>query len=615
MATFSITAATNSLRLSDHEEAARTGTASFTVFNASGQPLRGRVIPAADDEAVKGWLSLVGEAERAFPIAGTEAFEVQVAVPPDAPAGSYQFRLDAVDVARPEETHVRGPVVAFEVGEPKPKKKAFPWWILLVMLGVLALGGLAAFLFWPDGDDAVVVPGGLEGLTTPEAFAILTEAGLTEGEVVELPDDVQPVGRVVSSDPASGEEVDPGTAVSLIVSSGPDAPFLIPDVSGMPLDDARDLLVAAGLTVGTVAERTSPDIPQGQVIQTVPGKDTEVGPDTTTVNLFVSLGPPFMAWGSAGSASGQFNNPAGVAVSRNGIVYVADEGNNRIQSFRSDGTFVRMWGSLGAGPNQLKDPADVTVSQDGDVFVADQGNFRIQKFNSNGALLESIGQQANGGQLGTNAVLGRFSSPVAVSAVTGSVVVVGDILTGVHRFDLGGGDVSLVTGYTPGGVSAAPNGEFLLVNTNGTTIYKLNASGGVLVQRDIRDIEAVGAGGAGKPNLTDIAIDGEGNVYVTDEANDRVLKFDPDVQGLLRWWGTEGSGLGQFRNPRGVAIGRDGFVYVADSGNRRIVRIHPQAPGRGRRRGRAADVGILTEQARRSLDPGIRGRVGPADGR
>ena len=50
-------------------------------------------------------------------------------------------------------------------------------------------------------------------------------------------------------------------------------------------------------------------------------------------------------WGSYGSGDGQFNGPRAVAMDGSGNVYVADQGNNRIQKFDGNGTFLTKWGS------------------------------------------------------------------------------------------------------------------------------------------------------------------------------------------------------------------------------------------------------------------------------
>lgn len=76
-----------------------------------------------------------------------------------------------------------------------------------------------------------------------------------------------------------------------------------------------------------------------------------------------------------------------------------------------------------------------------------------------------------------------------------------------------------------------------------------------------------------EPNLfispSGVAADGAGNVYVLDDANDRVARFNADGK-LLKTWGSEGSGPGQFEVPQGIAIDGHGNVFVADTGNNRI---------------------------------------------
>jgi hypothetical protein len=64
----------------------------------------------------------------------------------------------------------------------------------------------------------------------------------------------------------------------------------------------------------------------------------------------------------------------------------------------------------------------------------------------------------------------------------------------------------------------------------------------------------------------DIAVDLDGNLYVTDVIMFRVQKFDPDGN-LLATFGGEHSrdGNGLFMDPFGIAVDNDGYMYVLDS--------------------------------------------------
>ena len=65
--------------------------------------------------------------------------------------------------------------------------------------------------------------------------------------------------------------------------------------------------------------------------------------------------PSFVTtWGSYGSGDGQFNYPCGVAAGPGGLVYVADQYNNRVQVFGSDGTYLSQWGAYGTAESQFR---------------------------------------------------------------------------------------------------------------------------------------------------------------------------------------------------------------------------------------------------------------------
>jgi aldose sugar dehydrogenase len=90
-------------------------------------------------------------------------------------------------------------------------------------------------------------------------------------------------------------------------------------------------------------------------------------------------------WGGEyGSRNGSMRSPAGIALdSSSGNVYVADTGNNRIQVFSSNGTFivgwgdVTKWGEYSSGNRTMRSPAGIALDQEGNVYVADTGNSLI----------------------------------------------------------------------------------------------------------------------------------------------------------------------------------------------------------------------------------------------
>lgn len=115
---------------------------------------------------------------------------------------------------------------------------------------------------------------------------------------------------------------------------------------------------------------------------------------------------PYPTCGSPGNNSSKtlLNNPADLYVDANpdpvtgqrGSVYIADGyGNHRVVVFDSQGNYLRQWGSAGSGPGQFVEtggghPHCVTIGNDGLVYVCDRGNNRIQVFDKQGTLQRII---------------------------------------------------------------------------------------------------------------------------------------------------------------------------------------------------------------------------------
>jgi beta-lactam-binding protein with PASTA domain len=128
------------------------------------------------------------------------------------------------------------------------------------------------------------------GEAEADAAATITDAGLRPG-TSDAPSDDVAEGIVISQEPAPGTEVVAGTAVFILVSSGPAPPAIVPvpDVVGQDVAEATKTLEAEGFVV-EVDEVGSEDVEAGLVIEANPSAGTEVAEGTTVV-LTVSSGP------------------------------------------------------------------------------------------------------------------------------------------------------------------------------------------------------------------------------------------------------------------------------------------------------------------------------------
>ena len=84
-----------------------------------------------------------------------------------------------------------------------------------------------------------------------------------------------------------------------------------------------------------------------------------------------------------------FNLPADIGFAPDGSIYVSDGyGNNRIAKFSPEGKFLLDWGRKGTDAGEFNLPHSVTVDAQGLVYVADRSNARIQVFDANGKFLK-----------------------------------------------------------------------------------------------------------------------------------------------------------------------------------------------------------------------------------
>jgi eukaryotic-like serine/threonine-protein kinase len=137
------------------------------------------------------------------------------------------------------------------------------------------------------GPSSVPVPR-LYGNTPAQAESVLQGAGLRLGTQSQDYNDDVAEGSIFLQDPSGGENVEPGTAVDVTVSLGPEQ-VEVPDVYGLSVAAAQTTLSNAGLN--STAIEVEGDEPAGTALLTDPGVGEMVDPGST-VSLFYSAGPP-----------------------------------------------------------------------------------------------------------------------------------------------------------------------------------------------------------------------------------------------------------------------------------------------------------------------------------
>lgn len=276
-------------------------------------------------------------------------------------------------------------------------------------------------------------------------------------------------------------------------------------------------------------------------------------------------------FGGEGEGAGQVGEPYGVAADQaTGDVYVADRGNNRVDEFETNGTFVRAWGwgvdaakpearlqecttatgcvhgEGGGGVGELDHPTGVAfdnVSGEPALYVEDDGNNRVQKFSPTGTFLRMFGGDVNkltGGKVCTSAEAaecqpgtagmgeGEFSELGTENAIVigaAGAVYVGDSGSvqwfnpeGVREggFGVSGGVVSTLA-VAPSGnlfLTVSRNGQYFTDSEQGNAtpeVREYSPSGkleGTIV------LETAKTGSFAEDGTVYVAVDGSGHLYV-----------------------------------------------------------------------------------------------------
>lgn len=300
-----------------------------------------------------------------------------------------------------------------------------------------------------------------------------------------------------------------------------------------------------------------------------------VAPDATVYVAIYHHGFTIHHYAPDGELLGQWGDnrlsSVVLAVAHDGMLLVADRGDQRVGRYSPTGQLLGVWGGPGAGPGQFASIGNMAVAPDGSLLVTDRGNHRVQRLTVRGEFLGQWG--------GHGSEDGKFDGPNAVAVAPDGTVYVADAAPisddwspRVQRFTpigqfLGRWDAparGIITSHTALDLSVAPDGTVLQVDRDTNHVQRLSPSGALLGQIG-NDPTAEGQFDA----PMDVAVGPDGVVYVLDYSNSRVARFTADGA-YLGQWGRRGGGQSEFDSPMALAVAPDGKVYVVDGGNGRI---------------------------------------------
>ncbi len=259
-------------------------------------------------------------------------------------------------------------------------------------------------------------------------------------------------------------------------------------------------------------------------------------------------------WGSYDKGNLGLDKPRDVTVDPKGDAWVADTADDRVLEISPTGELIRVFGGKGSGNGQFKEPEGISLDAEGNVWVADTENSRVQKFSSTGAYITQF--KITGGLL---------PWPVGVAVDHEGHVWVTEIEDKVQEFTATGeslrsfGSEGTGTGQFKGprGIAFDKEGHVWVADTGNGRLQEFSSTGGYLAQHAVEAPHG-------------IAIDSSGNEWVTRAASVEEMSATGTV---LKTFGAEGTGNGQFKEPRGIELDGEGHVWLADSGNSRVQEL------------------------------------------
>jgi PKD repeat protein len=326
---------------------------------------------------------------------------------------------------------------------------------------------------------------------------------------------------------------------------------------------------------------------------------------TGTVSTYAGTAPtPGSSDGTISTAL--FNGPSGVAIDTAGNLYVADTLNNTVRKITPAGTVTTLAGMAGrtssvdgsATSARFQDPYAVAVDGAGNLYVADATDHSIRKITSDGTVTTLAGKGGSFGSTDGAGTAARFNAPLGIAADSAGNVYVADTGNSTLRKITAAGVVTTVAGSAGMGGSTDGTGTAArFMSPYGVTVDSVGTIYVVESTAAVRKVSAAGvvttlAGTSGTNGFTngtgtaarfsvpfDIAVDGAGNLYVSDHGNHAVRMVTPTgVVTTLAGSGsagkTDGTGTAaSFKFPSGIAADSSGTVYLADTDNQVVRKI------------------------------------------
>lgn len=402
------------------------------------------------------------------------------------------------------------------------------------------------------------------------------------------------------------------------VSSGEGA-FVSSDTA-VVRDGLASILFQAGTTPGDAsATARFQGLPPGQItFSLLPS----IGPDHTSIHTLAGIGGSQSSFGGDGSSADQafLNVPKGVAVAADGVLYIADSGNNRVRRVDAGGSINTIAGdgigiSIGTGgpaaDASLGDPRGLALTPMGDLIVSEVSGHIVRRIDlSSENILAFAGRDIPGyGGDGRAAADANLSGPVGIAAdPRGNVWIAerfnhrvrkvdaaGIITTAAGSFQEGyagdGEPATMAALNAPEGVAVDAHGRLFIADTGNHRIRMVNAEG---IISTVAGTGEAGFSGDGGPGATarlngplDVAADNNGYLYIADTGNHRIRVLHLNLGIIQTVAGTGFSGFNQaegagtetaLNSPSGLATDPDGRVYVADTNNNSILQLTVDFP-------------------------------------